>query len=132
MCRWWRSSVDCISALDCSWCCAKFDHGRCFSRGWRWRGSGRPSIYFFFSSRRRHTRSDRDWSSDVCSSDLPSNLWVMADQTRLEQVLMNLLTNAVKYTPNGGAITIGSRRVDGEGEIQVKDKIGRASCRERV
>src|SRR2546421_9517658 len=31
-------------------------------------------ILFFFSSRRRHTRSDRDWSSDVCSSDLkPSN-----------------------------------------------------------
>src|SRR5207249_5988659 len=29
-------------------------------------------IYFFFSSRRRHTRSKRDWSSDVCSSDLNS------------------------------------------------------------
>src|SRR5699024_11785069 len=27
-------------------------------------------IIFFFSSRRRHTRSKRDWSSDVCSSDL--------------------------------------------------------------
>src|SRR5207249_7512632 len=27
-------------------------------------------IFFFFSSRRRHTRSKRDWSSDVCSSDL--------------------------------------------------------------
>src|SRR5699024_11687037 len=27
---------------------------------------------FFFSSRRRHTRSKRDWSSDVCSSDLAS------------------------------------------------------------
>src|SRR5207249_7009111 len=27
---------------------------------------------FFFSSRRRHTRSKRDWSSDVCSSDLPA------------------------------------------------------------
>src|SRR5699024_7834080 len=27
-------------------------------------------INFFFSSRRRHTRSKRDWSSDVCSSDL--------------------------------------------------------------
>src|SRR5690349_25010521 len=27
-------------------------------------------IVFFFSSRRRHTRSLRDWSSDVCSSDL--------------------------------------------------------------
>src|SRR5690606_39855324 len=29
-------------------------------------------ILFFFSSRRRHTRFSRDWSSDVCSSDLPS------------------------------------------------------------
>src|SRR5699024_6406305 len=29
-----------------------------------------PLLYFFFSSRRRHTRSKRDWSSDVCSSDL--------------------------------------------------------------
>src|SRR5690349_23708965 len=28
-------------------------------------------FFFFFSSRRRHTRSLRDWSSDVCSSDLP-------------------------------------------------------------
>src|SRR5204863_7675672 len=27
-------------------------------------------LFFFFSSRRRHTRSLRDWSSDVCSSDL--------------------------------------------------------------
>src|SRR5438105_10104951 len=27
-------------------------------------------LFFFFSSRRRHTRSTRDWSSDVCSSDL--------------------------------------------------------------
>src|SRR5690606_41054923 len=28
---------------------------------------------FFFSSRRRHTRFSRDWSSDVCSSDLASS-----------------------------------------------------------
>src|SRR2546422_3796612 len=28
------------------------------------------SLFFFFSSRRRHTRCSRDWSSDVCSSDL--------------------------------------------------------------
>src|SRR2546426_5119614 len=28
------------------------------------------SIFFFFSSRRRHTRLQGDWSSDVCSSDL--------------------------------------------------------------
>src|SRR2546422_6242852 len=31
-------------------------------------------IFFFFSSRRRHTRCSRDWSSDVCSSDL-TGLW---------------------------------------------------------
>src|SRR5438034_5679751 len=36
-----------------------------------------PAIeFFFFSSRRRHTRSLCDWSSDVCSSDL---LWKKAD-----------------------------------------------------
>src|SRR2546421_8675900 len=34
----------------------------------------RRAVFFFFSSRRRHTRSDRDWSSDVCSSDL-RRLW---------------------------------------------------------
>src|SRR5205809_7484130 len=31
---------------------------------------GYVELYFFFSSRRRHTRCSRDWSSDVCSSDL--------------------------------------------------------------
>src|SRR5690625_6617958 len=31
-------------------------------------------FFFFFSSRRRHTRWPRDWSSDVCSSDLPLRL----------------------------------------------------------
>src|SRR5690606_40764469 len=30
-------------------------------------------FFFFFSSRRRHTRFSRDWSSDVCSSDL--HIW---------------------------------------------------------
>src|SRR2546429_1223113 len=32
--------------------------------------ASRLSSVFFFSSRRRHTRCSRDWSSDVCSSDL--------------------------------------------------------------
>src|SRR5215469_17412130 len=35
--------------------------------------------FFFFSSRRRHTRSLRDWSSDVCSSDL---VQLLADLVR--------------------------------------------------
>src|SRR5699024_7934918 len=33
------------------------------------------SYRFFFSSRRRHTRSKRDWSSDVCSSDLIKQIY---------------------------------------------------------
>src|SRR5699024_11298651 len=36
--------------------------------------------FFFFSSRRRHTRSKRDWSSDVCSSDLPVHLDIVFDR----------------------------------------------------
>src|SRR5690606_40829952 len=31
-------------------------------------------LFFFFSSRRRHTRFSRDWSSDVCSSDLDAGV----------------------------------------------------------
>src|SRR2546429_4811401 len=39
--------------------------------GLAFKASGTPlSLLFFFSSRRRHTRCSRDWSSDVCSSDL--------------------------------------------------------------
>src|SRR5207253_4041370 len=39
--------------------------------------------FFFFSSRRRHTRWPRDWSSDVCSSDLLLHLEVaQAEATR--------------------------------------------------
>src|SRR5438045_9668985 len=34
-----------------------------------------PSLCFFFSSRRRHTRCLSDWSSDVCSSDLFARGW---------------------------------------------------------
>src|SRR5690606_40344194 len=36
-------------------------------------------VFFFFSSRRRHTRFSRDWSSDVCSSDL--NAYGMASES---------------------------------------------------
>src|SRR5699024_12064263 len=37
---------------------------------------------FFYSSRRRHTRSKRDWSSDVCSSDLRFELRKIYEQKR--------------------------------------------------
>src|SRR5207253_4620447 len=42
---------------------------------------------FFFSSRRRHTRWPRDWSSDVCSSDLWEN---STDPARFNEVEENI------------------------------------------
>src|SRR5207253_8703956 len=50
---------------------------------------------FFFSSRRRHTRWPRDWSSDVCSSDLTTNAaaldaTVVADRAALDNAKVQL------------------------------------------
>src|SRR5207249_6325621 len=45
---------------------------------------------FFFSSRRRHTRSKRDWSSDVCSSDLT----YQRHGWKLQRVLLHSATRA--------------------------------------
>src|SRR5699024_11658327 len=42
-------------------------------------------LYFFFSSRRRHTSSKRDWSSDVCSSDL-TRLSIRPSAERQQQI----------------------------------------------
>src|SRR6266704_6586150 len=47
-------------------------------------------IFFFFSSRRRHTRSKRDWSSDVCSSDL-------ADVVDVEVLELDSVACAASY-----------------------------------
>ena len=46
---------------------------------------------------------------------------VEGDATRLEQVFDNLLHNAVKYTPTGGAIVVRGRAVDGTAVIEVRD-----------
>src|SRR5436305_14858662 len=67
---------------------------------------------FFFSSRRRHTRCGRDWSSDVCSSDLG---------------LMYIATR--EY---GVAMYMRPRMTSGVASLGRKpEQIGRASCRER-
>src|SRR5437868_14193763 len=50
------------------------------------------SFFFFFSSRRRHTRSKRDWSSDVCSSDLLS----------IEQIVLLDGQAVAGYDPKSG------------------------------
>src|SRR6266436_6435097 len=41
------------------------------------------ALFFFFSSRRRHTRCSRDWSSDVCSSDLRDQAFDTEQHKRL-------------------------------------------------
>src|SRR4030043_1503146 len=48
-------------------------------------------FFFFFSSRRRHTRCSRDWSSDVCSSDLRDRLFRAAYPVRLVGIVSHLL-----------------------------------------
>src|SRR2546426_6851287 len=56
---------------------------------------------FFFSSRRRHTRLQGDWSSDVCSSDLPGQAF---EQGILRRILRKRLA--------GGIVTIDRIAVD--------------------
>src|SRR5205823_1971931 len=51
----------------------------------------------------------------------PQPVRLEADPTRLEQVLANLLNNAVKYTDHGGRIGLSARREGGELVLRVKD-----------
>src|SRR5699024_12179119 len=61
-------------------------------------------LLFFFSSRRRHTRSKRDWSSDVCSSDLKNDysLIILSEKSISELTMIsyaliyNLISNNIK------------------------------------
>jgi CheY-like chemotaxis protein len=50
-----------------------------------------------------------------------SPVWVDADPTRLDQVLGNLLANALKYTPGGGAIAVRVRSEDDSALLEVED-----------
>jgi PAS domain S-box-containing protein len=50
------------------------------------------------------------------------NLWVHADPTRIEQVVVNLLNNAAKYSENAGHIWLSARNEGGEVVISVRDR----------
>src|SRR2546429_2722166 len=88
-------------------------------------------VVFFFSSRRRHTRCSRDWSSDVCSSDLAP-----------KELLLDLETDDGQHVSRDGQkellrswhleLTRGQYRQPRGESVAAAGEIGRASCRERV
>src|SRR5437588_6579540 len=99
----------------------------------------RTSASFFFSSRRRHTRSLCDWSSDVCSSDL--------DDFRKTVMGLKYVGSVMRLDPGDAELRDddGPALVNGKAALQAKildiaaaedrvlaAEIGRASCRERV
>jgi PAS domain S-box-containing protein len=53
--------------------------------------------------------------------DYDEGLWIEADPTRVEQIVLNLLTNAAKYTPAGGKIELTAKREAGELRVVVRD-----------
>src|SRR3712207_6918169 len=57
-------------------------------------------VFFFFSSRRRHTRYWRDWSSDVCSSDLARRMKVGRSRIHLLTVVRRLPDKSVEQMPD--------------------------------
>src|SRR5207247_5933675 len=93
------------------------------------------------SSRRRHTRSTRDWSSDVCSSDLErsrysrrTELAMNFDRIRLRNGVTRPFDGYIENvrTPNGEDVRVDNEGIVSEQTSQTTTKIGSASCRERV
>src|SRR2546430_13610865 len=96
----------------------------------------RANVSSFLSSRRRHTRFDCDWSSDVCSSDLSRfrhRLWERgADKLKSFHCWL-----PVKHRREGHHYSWIAREVIGLSVLlrippTFGNQIGRASCRERV
>src|SRR5699024_11616807 len=88
---------------------------------------------FFFSSRRRHTISKRDWSSDVCSSDLKFEDGKITPLDPAPEITTDTLRDTHRIVAMMGpepfqeAVTNGADVV-----LAGRAKIGRASCRERM
>src|SRR5690606_39854558 len=84
----------------------------------------RLCLFFFFSSRRRHTRFSRDWSSDVCSSDLAMDI-----AARLRSGMTSI--NSVQTFAMVGALPFGGRGDSGFGRIHGPDGLREFRSEER-
>src|SRR5205807_2918647 len=86
---------------------------------------------FFFSSRRRHTRLQGDWSSDVCSSDLLRSAAIVdsGPGSTLEALRKQLQARGLSVS-DLDALLLTHIHLDHAGASGAQ--IGRASCRERV
>src|SRR3712207_2912164 len=94
-------------------------------------------IFFFFSSRRRHTRYWRDWSSDVCSSDLyvsnymweefqaPSPRFAVSDRTKFKEGFRLPLIRLQAFSRSSGV-----RLWVREGDRSEERRVGK-ECRSR-
>src|SRR5439155_11211561 len=94
-------------------------------------------LLFFFSSRRRHTSWPRDWSSDVCSSDLTLRFEVEAQRSPLCNtsafIPRHIEHPALRHSNPASRKTRSSpSRSACAFTCCDPGKIGRASCRERV
>jgi len=64
-----------------------------------------------------------DTGSHAFVAEFPEQLpCVRADADRIRQVLSNLISNAIKYSPNGGQITVGARQHEGQVVVWVADE----------
>src|SRR5699024_11987395 len=94
--------------------------------------------------RRRHTRSKRDWSSDVCSSDLPLIAALIeadaplgiSDQFELRRLQLKVLhIKPLVHTARVEEKLMGGDSEEGASQLpdsRLVEEIGRASCREVV
>src|SRR5947209_10558659 len=88
-------------------------------------------FFFFFSSRRRHTRYWRDWSSDVCSSDLEFGAQIHLAMRPATNRLLKTIHAMKKAMLLSGVVAVVCLTLVSCSSTP-ETKIGRASCRERV
>src|SRR5690554_8031635 len=67
-------------------------------------------LFFFFSSRRRHTRCGRDWSSDVCSSDLAATPPISSATSMAIGEVTDLGARRSEERRVGKSVDLGGRR----------------------